>query len=40
MHKDTDDDGTMSDDGGRIDDACDLYQSALLLDLKYDRDSV
>ena len=40
MQKDTDDDGTTSDGGGRIGDTHDLARSALLLDLRYERESV
>ena len=40
MQKDTDDDGTASDDGRRIGDARDLAQSALLSALRSERESV
>ena len=40
MKKYTDDDGTTSDDGGRIGDARDLARSAILLALRSEMESV
>ena len=40
MQKDTDDDGTTSDDGGRIDDARDLARLDLISALRSERESV